>query len=207
MPISITLHDAGKRYNREWIFRHVHFTFQPNTAYAITGSNGSGKSTLLQIIAGAVGASEGTITYTENGTPIAEANIYKQIAFAAPYLELVEEMTLREFLGFHTQFKPFYSNISPEAAAEAVGLTKAMNKQIVNFSSGMKQRLKLAQAFFSNTPVLLLDEPTSNLDSEGIAVYHNLVQQYTKERIVVVSSNDEGEYSFCREVVRVGDYR
>lgn len=207
MPLSITLQEAGKRYNREWIFRHLSFTFHPGTAYAITGPNGSGKSTLLQIIAGAVGASEGKITYNINGVAVPDAGIYKHIAFAAPYLELVEEMTLREFLAFHIQFKPFYSNITIEAAAEAVGLSKALNKQIVHFSSGMKQRLKLAQAFFSHTPVLLLDEPTSNLDAEGIAVYHNLVQQYTKERMVVVSSNDEAEYKFCTEGLRISDYK
>lgn len=205
--ISITLSDAGKRYNREWIFRHLSYTFQPDTAYAITGPNGSGKSTLLQVVAGAVGVSEGKINYNNAAAVIEDAGIYQYIAYAAPYLELIEEMTLREFLVFHTQFKSFYPGITPEAAAEAVSLTKALNKQIVNFSSGMKQRLKLAQAFFSNTPVLLLDEPTSNLDAEGIAVYHNLVQQYTKNRLVVVSSNDEGEYSFCREVVRISDYK
>lgn len=207
MPLSITLQEAGKRYNREWIFRHLSFTFQPNTAYAITGPNGSGKSTLLQIVAGAVGASEGKITYNINGVAVPDADIYKHIAYAAPYLELVEEMTLSEFLAFHIQFKPFYSGITIEAAAGAVGLSKALNKQIVHFSSGMKQRLKLAQAFFSNTPVLLLDEPTSNLDAEGVAVYHSLVQQYTKERMVVVSSNDEGEYQFCTEGLRISDYK
>jgi ABC-type multidrug transport system ATPase subunit len=207
MPINISLYDAGKRFNREWVFRHLSFNFQHNEAYAITGSNGSGKSTLLQIIAGATGLSEGTVKYTNGEKELPDAAVYKNISFAAPYLELVEEMTLREFLSFHNNFKPFYTGISFETAAAVVGLAKAMDKQIVHFSSGMKQRLKLAQAFFSDTPVLLLDEPTSNLDAEGIAVYHQLVNEYRENRIVIVSSNDEQEYSFCRTIIQMADYK
>jgi ABC-type multidrug transport system ATPase subunit len=207
MSIHISLYNAGKRYNREWVFRHLSFNFTANEAYAITGPNGSGKSTLLQIIAGATGLSEGTVICMHEEQPLPDTTLYKNIAFAAPYLELVEEMTLREFLSFHNSFKPFYKNISFETAAATVGLAKAMDKQIVHFSSGMKQRLKLAQAFFSDTPVLLLDEPTSNLDAEGIEVYHRLVGEYGKNRMVIVSSNDEQEYRFCNTVVRLSDYK
>jgi ABC-type multidrug transport system ATPase subunit len=207
MPINISLYDAGKRYNREWIFRHLTTTFKGGAAYAITGPNGSGKSTLLQTIAGAVGLSEGKVNYSENDQPVPEAEVYRKISFAAPYLELVEEMTLFEFLAFHQSFKPFYPEVNLEKAAEMVGLARARDKQIVHFSSGMKQRLKLAQAFFSDTAVLLLDEPTANLDAEGIAVYHHLVKEFRKDRIVIVSSNDEQEYLFCHSVIRIGDYK
>lgn len=207
MPIKISLVDAGKRYNREWIFRHLTIELHQGEAYAITGPNGSGKSTLLQTIAGAVGLSEGKIHYNENETPVPEEAVFKKISFAAPYLELVEEMTLNEFLSFHNNFKPFYPEVTAEAAAEMVGLTKAKDKQIAHFSSGMKQRLKLAQAFFSDTPVLMLDEPTANLDAEGIAVYHLLVKEFRKDRIVIVSSNDEQEYSFCNTIIQMADYK
>lgn len=207
MPIHISLNDAGKRYNREWIFRNLSFEFTAGEAYAITGPNGSGKSTLLQVIAGAVGSSEGKVIYTENGNPVPEQDIYKKIALAAPYLELVEEMTLTEFLLFHQQFKPFFSGITTEAAAEAVGLSAARSKQIIHFSSGMKQRLKLAQAFFSNTPVLLLDEPTANLDAAGAAIYHELVNRYCNNRLIIISSNDPQEYGFCTSVLSINDYK
>ncbi len=207
MPINISLNDTGKRYNREWIFRHLSIEFTAGGAYAITGPNGSGKSTLLQIIAGAVGFSEGQVVYTKNNTVVPEQQVYQEIAFAAPYLELVEEMTLEEFLNFHRQFKPFFPGITTELAAEAVGLQTARSKQIVHFSSGMKQRLKLAQAFFSDTPVLLLDEPTANLDAAGAAIYHELVNRYRGNRLVIISSNDPQEYSFCTSVVQMSDYK
>lgn len=205
--MKIELQRAGKRYNREWIFKDVHLSLQSSTSYAITGPNGSGKSTLLQLIAGATLPSAGKVIYTtDDGKNIAADNVFLHIAFAAPYLELVEEMTLHEALNFHQQFKPFFAGITNETIAATVGLEKALNKEIRNFSSGMKQRVRLAQAFFSHTEVLLLDEPTSNLDAAGIALYHSLVQQYTKGRLLIIASNDVAEYHFCETVVPVQSF-
>lgn len=210
--MKISLQDAGKRYNREWIFRHFNYRFLQGDHYAITGANGSGKSTLLQVIAGATLHSEGTIKYEalnkDTGYGIPYQNIsepYKYLSLAAPYMELIEEMTAMEFLSFHAKFKPLTADSTE--ILEETGLIKAAAKQIRYFSSGMKQRLKLAQAFFSDTPVLLLDEPTTNLDAEGIALYHSLIKKYGTGRLVIVSSNDEQEYGFCKEVIRIGDYK
>jgi ABC-type multidrug transport system ATPase subunit len=202
--MQITLTNTGKRFNREWIFRHLSAAFAAPGKYAITGPNGSGKSTLLQVIAGAVAHNEGTVAY-HNGAAIAAENHHKQIAIAAPYLELVEEMTALELLQFQARFKPLLLHAT-EALAN-VGLANAAKKEIRYYSSGMKQRLKLAQAFFSNTPVLLLDEPTSNLDAEGINLYHQLIKEYTANRLVIISSNDENEYEFCDEVIRIMAYK
>ncbi len=212
--MHITLTNTGKRYNREWIFRHVDYEFMAGRSYAITGPNGSGKSTLLQVIAGAVLHSEGEINYnqqdTGSGVPvktnaISSNDAYKNISIATPYLELIEEMTSTELLNFHSTFKSFIKPV-PEMLA-AVSLQNAANKQIRYFSSGMKQRLKMAQAFFSNTSVLLLDEPTTNLDADGIALYKQLIGDYTNNRLVIVSSNDEQEYDFCEEVVSINNYK
>jgi len=205
--LNIHLNNTGKRFNREWIFRKLDYQFLKGKSYAITGTNGSGKSTLLQIIAGATLHSEGKIEYfTSPQNEIAEAeNAYKQIAIAAPYLDLVEEMTATEFFTFHNNFKPFITSFAE--MLQAVGLQKAADKQIRYYSSGMKQRLKLAQAFFSKTTVLLLDEPTTNLDEEGIEVYKNLWAQHTANRLVIVSSNDKTEYENCNDVIRIGDYK
>jgi ABC-type multidrug transport system ATPase subunit len=206
--MTISLNNTGKRFNREWIFRHCSYTFNSGKSYAITGSNGSGKSTLLQVIAGATLHNEGTIAYNneEVGTIPIEKH-YRNISIAAPYLELIEEMTAKEMLSFHAGFKPLISTITIEQALATVGLEKAINKQIRYFSSGMKQRLKLAQAFFSDTPVLLLDEPTTNLDADGIALYLNLISNYTKDKLVIVSSNVKQEYDFCEEVIPISDYK
>ncbi|MEO6488566.1 MAG: ABC transporter ATP-binding protein [Ferruginibacter sp.] len=207
--MQITLTNTGKRYNREWIFRHINYEFKAGRSYAITGPNGSGKSTLLQVIAGAVMHSEGEIGYNDPGSGIRDPGLinepYKQISLAAPYLELIEEMTAAEFLKFHSAFKSLTIPISEMLLQ--VGIAEAANKQIRYFSSGMKQRLKLGMAFFSNSNVLLLDEPSTNLDSDGIELYHRLIQNYSKEKLVIVSSNDKIEYDFCEELIAINNYK
>jgi len=203
--MEITLQNTGKRFNREWIFRHCSVNFSTTKKYAITGSNGSGKSTLLQVIAGALMFNEGTITVKQDQAIIENELFFKNISIAAPYLELIEEMTAKEFLQFHHSFKPLTTGY--QEALQIVQLEKASNKQIRYFSSGMKQRLKLAQAFLSKAPVLLLDEPTTNLDADGIALYHSLIQNYTEEKLVIISSNDKQEYAFCDEVIAIGNYK
>lgn len=205
--MEIKLTNTGKRYNLDWIFRHFNYQFSSANSYAITGSNGSGKSTLLQIIAGAVTHSEGSIEYfnLEGQPKIDSEKVYQNIAIATPYLELIEEMSALEFLSFHQKFKPLTDDI-PSILNE-VGLEKATHKQIRYYSSGMKQRLKLAQAFFSKTAILLLDEPCTNLDGAGIQLYHSLIEKHTKERLVIISSNDKVEYEFCKERVSIEDYK
>lgn len=206
--MTISLSDAGKRYNRDWIFRHFTFQFSSGTSYAITGPNGSGKSTLLQSIGGAVDLSEGKLNlFSASGDSIAPESLYRQIALAAPYLELVEEMTVTEFLGFHQTFKPFLPGLSIEFMIQLTGLSAAAHKQIRYYSSGMKQRVKLLQALFTDVPVILLDEPCTNLDQEGVQLYRSMVDRYCSDRLLIVSSNDETEYSFCTERISITAYK
>lgn len=205
--MTISLSDAGKRYNRDWIFRHFSYQFEAGQSYAITGPNGSGKSTLLQALSGGMYINEGKIEYRAGGKEIKNEEIYQQVSICAPYLEVVEEMTLKEFLGFHAAFKPFLPGVTADSIITILGLEKAVNKQIRFYSSGMKQRVKLAQCIFSDTAIVLLDEPCTNLDATGIALYHSLVNAYCKGRLVVVSSNDEVEYKFCTNMVSMSDYK
>lgn len=201
--MQIIAKDLGKRYNREWIFRHFNYTFAAGNAYAITGANGSGKSTLLQVLAGAVLQNEGRIVFTSEEKIIEEP--YAFLSITAPYLELIEELTAKEILNFHSTFKKLIKPV--EDILDEVGLSAAKNKQARYFSSGMKQRLKMAQAFFSDTPILLLDEPTTNLDKDGIALYLHLINEYSKKKLVIISSNDPGEYNFCGKEIKIEDYK
>ena len=205
--VGVRLTNTGKRFNREWIFRHCNYEFISGKSYAITGPNGSGKSTLLLVIAGAILHNEGSITYTNGEEITNEGSCFRYISIAAPYLELIEEMTAKEMLKFHTQFKPLITTVSIDEIIAIAGLENAMHKQIRYFSSGMKQRLKLAQAFFSDTPFLLLDEPVTNLDADGIAWYHQLINDHSKDKLVIISSNDAQEYHFCEEVIEMGKYK
>ncbi len=220
--MTISLSDAGKRFNRDWIFRHFNYTFTTGNSYAIVGPNGSGKSTLLQVIGGAAGLSEGELLFSrewpdaggqayhqgiragiKQSTTTLTENIYQSISIAAPYLEVIEEMTVTEFLQFHQTFKPLLPALSIKDIIEVVGLGNAAAKQIRYYSSGMKQRVKLAQAIFSDVPVILLDEPCTNLDGSGIALYQQLIASYCNNRLVIVSSNDEAEFGFCTEKINM----
>jgi ABC-type multidrug transport system ATPase subunit len=206
MKISLT--NCGKRFNREWIFRRFSYEFLKGQTYAITGPNGSGKSTLLQVIGGALVTSEGQATYETADAKLVEPdNVFRHIAIAAPYLEVVEEMTLNEFLHFHQQFKPFLPGTNIKEVIDRVGLTAASDKQIRYYSSGMKQRVKLIQAIYSDVDILLLDEPCTNLDAEGIEMYQRLIADLQNNRTIIVSSNDIQEYGFCQHTLRITDYK
>jgi len=205
--MKIYLSRAGKRFNREWVFRNTSISFTSNKKYAITGINGSGKSTLLQCIGNMTRLNEGTITYSNCSQKINLETTSPFISFSAPYLELIEEMTLIEFLLFHQKFKSFTGDRSIEQIIQEIQLSSSKEKQIRDFSSGMKQRVRLAQAIFSDVPVVLLDEPCSNLDQQGIELYKSLVMNYSVGRIIIISSNDPQEYSFCDEVFSMSDFK
>ncbi|MFA6083282.1 ATP-binding cassette domain-containing protein [Mucilaginibacter sp.] len=205
--MQITLENIGRRFNREWIFKGINYTFNSKGSYAILGPNGAGKSTLLQVLNGSLVPSAGTLGYTKDGNTIEPENVFNYLSFAAPYLELIEEFTLSEMVDFHFRFKTFKPEIDKAALGEILGLKGSNNKMIRYFSSGMKQRLKLALAFCADTPMLMLDEPTSNLDTQGIDWYLNLVEKFSANRLTIICSNQAHEYSFCEERLSISDYK
>jgi ABC-type multidrug transport system ATPase subunit len=205
--MMIALTDAGKRFNHDWIFRHLTYEFSAEQSYAIIGPNGSGKSTLLQVLSGAMQVNEGSCQWSIVNGQWETEQVYNHVSICAPYLELVEEMTLIEFLEFHQQFKPFLPSITPDNIVYTLGLNDAVTKQIRNFSSGMKQRVKLAQAIFSDVPVVLLDEPCTNFDEAGVTLYNQLINDYCKKRMVIVSSNDHHEYEFCSNKINITNWK
>jgi ABC-type multidrug transport system ATPase subunit len=200
---QISLIDAGKRFNKDWIFQSLNVEFEQGQHYALIGNNGSGKSTLLQILSGYTTLSKGTIEWKNADSQTA----YDQISIAAPYLELVEELTTIEHFKFHATFKSLVDTLSIQEMIQLIGLENATHKQIRYFSSGMKQRLKLALAIFSTSPILLLDEPCSNLDKEGYALYKELIQKYAMHKLIIVGSNDPEEYAFCTQQINLMDYK
>lgn len=152
-------------------------------------------------------ANEGKVDWSWNGKTGNEQEVYQYISVCAPYLEVIEEMTATEFFRFHASFKPLLPSVSINQIIDIIGLSKSADKEIRYYSSGMKQRIKLAQAIFSDVPVLLLDEPCTNLDITGFDLYHSLIDTYCKEKLVVVSSNDINEYDFCGERLSISDYK
>lgn len=206
--MTISLNQVGKRYRNHWIFKAVDYTFASSGRYALLGANGSGKSTLLRIIAGMQQASKGTLTFSFDGHVLPPDQIYRHISYCAPGMDMVEEMTIEELLHFHFTFKKMMPSFTVAKVIAAMGMESSARKFIHECSSGMKQRVKLAQAFFSDCPVLLLDEPCSNLDLQGVAMYRQWLEQYTEGRLVIIASNDEREYAGVppERTISVQDY-
>ncbi len=203
----ISLQNIGRRFNRDWIFRGIDYTFNLGESYAILGPNGSGKSTLFQVVNGSLSPSVGTIVYTFDGANIEAENIFQKLSLAAPYLELIEEFTLSEMIDFHFKFKAYKAGMDNSAVIDVLNMHNNANKLIRYFSSGMKQRLKLALAFCSDTPILMLDEPTSNLDAQGVDWYLSLVEKFALNRLTIICSNQPHEYNFCGHELSISDYK
>jgi len=205
MEINVT--GLGKRYQREWIFRGLDAQFVSGKSYAITGPNGSGKSTLLQSLTSFFPPTEGQIVYSHEGKEVPVEKHYQFFDIITPYLEIMEEFTLNEFLSFHFKFKKIKVGYSLDEVIDKVYLQKDANKLISNFSSGMKKRLKLGLAFFSESPIAFLDEPTSNLDEMGIDWYLDNIKAVMDKKLVLISSNQKYEYDFCSEQVHIPDFK
>ncbi len=203
----IQLNNIGKRYRFEWIFRQVNQHFEAGKKYAILGPNGSGKSTLLQILSGHLSPSEGTIDFYFSDKKAERDDIFRQVSVAGPYMDVIEEFTLMESLRFHRQFKPYINGLQPKDLIDILNFSKSKHKEVRFFSSGMKQRLKLVLAICSDTPLLLLDEPTTNLDTQGVTWYRDLIEQYAQNRTLIIASNIEHDYDFCEASINILDFK
>ena len=205
--MNISLDNIGKKYGREWIFRNFSMSLSNERNYVVLGSNGSGKSTLLKILSGFLSPSEGTINYEHQDKIISVEDIYKKVSYTAPYIDVFEHLTLQELYNYQKKLKPFLS-FEENNLAQLLQLEGTDSKRIKNFSSGMKQRLKLGLAILSESPILLLDEPTSNLDEKGKKWYAEMIENYAKNKLIVVASNSQkDEYFFCQEEINIEDFK
>lgn len=206
--MEILLEKAGKKFVREWIFRNLELSLSSGSRTVMLGANGSGKSTFLQLVSGYLLPSEGKLAYRKNGSEVDPSEIYSQVALAAPYLEVPEELTFSELIKFHFRFKEMADGLNEKSVLEYSGLSSSGHKMIRHFSSGMKQRVRLTLAICSNTPVLLLDEPCSNLDAEAISWYNELLRQYVGQRtLLVCSNNQENEFLLCNDRLNISQWK
>lgn len=195
---SIRIRQCGKSYNRKWLFRHIDLDMHTGEKWALLGPNGSGKSTFCLMLAGQVFPTEGSLQREFQGDPIDDTDTYKHVSLASPAMELPPEQNVLELMAFHKRMKPMRMAHPEAVLAEICNFDAGtMKNPIQNFSSGMKQRVKLCLAAFSDTPLLILDEPLSNLDAAGILLYDQILQEYTRDRLLVIASNREDEYAIC----------
>jgi ABC-type multidrug transport system ATPase subunit len=206
--LTIELKDLGKKFGNEWIFKNLDRTIPQGQKLVILGGNGSGKSTLLQVIAGYVLPNHGKVNYSVNGSVIENDVIKDHISLASPYLELIEEFTLEELIDHIALYKPFINKLTSSQIIEVTELGSAKNKPVRTFSSGMKQRVKLALAILADCEVLLLDEPVSNLDKNAIEWYKHLISKYASHKTIIVCSNSiNDEFGFCDKEIDLGSFK
>jgi len=205
--LKIRIENLSKRFNYEWIFKNVNIEFSADNIYAITGANGSGKSTLLSVISGQVPPTSGSIIYEKGDVCIAGEDVFRHLTIAAPYMDLMEELTLEEHLEFHARLKPLRNNFSVQELIETMYLQSARKKQIGNFSSGMKQRVKLGLAFFTRADIVILDEPLSNLDQEASIWYHRQLAALPKDVLLIIASNNPDEYPQNAVSLNLADFK
>lgn len=202
--MHIAFNGVFKRFGQTRILTDFSHEFTAGKAYHVTGPNGSGKSTFLKLVCGYLTPDKGTVVFTQNGQTLTPDALALQMAFCAPYIDLLDEFTGREQIDFHRSFKPFLPQADVMAEIQNAGLGHALDKSLRQYSSGMKQRLKLILTFLSEAPLLLLDEPCSNLDEPGRKFYASLAEQYTAGRLVLVASNNIWEeHFFCTEKIQV----
>lgn len=204
--MRIELRDIAKKYHRSYLFKNIQFTFESGKSYAILGANGSGKSTLLKIISGFTAPTKGKVEWiTEEGKQLEMKEYHSFLGFTSPYLELFEELTLEEHLNLHFKLKSINPKYSIDQIISIADFENERKKTLKQFSSGMMQRLKLCLVLFSNDEVLLLDEPCTNMDEKGIAWYRNLVEENTKNKLLIITSNQKHEYDFCDQKISLSD--
>jgi ABC-type multidrug transport system ATPase subunit len=205
---TIVLSNVSKRFNREWIFKDLSATIEPGSKWMIGGGNGSGKSTLLQIISGFISPEKGKVIYSLDNTAISIDSFPKYFSFASPYLQLIEEFSLLELLQHLQLSDENYSGIEMTELIDQIGLSQSKSKSISQFSSGMKQRVKLALAFYSKKPLIFLDEPISNLDHAGVDWFKNLIESTTQNKTIIVCSNNiKEEFFFCDNHLIINNFK
>lgn len=202
--MKIAAQNISKRYIYDWIIRDFSYSFDFGSITGVSGINGSGKSTLLKILAGYLSPSKGVVSYTSaEDTDVPRDDIFKYVALAAPYTELISEFHLREMFDFHSQHKQMKGNITFDDFKSILDLNVSDTKKIGYYSSGMHQKLQLCLAMLSDTPILLLDEPTSYLDDINKAWFLEVLSQNIAQRTTVIASNEQYDFKLCGSVVEL----
>lgn len=204
--------DLSKKFHTRYLFSQFEYTFNSSQIYAVTGPNGTGKSTLIGILSGYLLPTHGKVKLIVQNTklPVRAEEYYKYISVCAPYTELIEEFTLEEMIAFYLQLISLSDKkktFTTHFVLDLLNMHAQANRVIKNFSSGMKQRVKLALAVCNHKPVVLLDEPTANLDAQGIEWFSTAIKPLLSEKICIMASNLAHEIALADHVIHIPDWQ
>jgi ABC-type multidrug transport system ATPase subunit len=203
--MKVLLKNIYKKYENKIIFNDINFEFSSPVKYGISGPNGSGKSTLLKLIASAEYPNKGNIIYYDSSEHIIQGNlIYKYLSIVSPYIEVSNNLTLKEVLKLHFKFKQSIDNYDINKILSILEFQSFSDKFLSTFSSGMKQKVKIALALLSNTPLVLFDEPAMNLDDDNIKWFQDLTNKFSDNRLIIIFSNNRNEeLTLCNKIINI----
>lgn len=205
---SLTLHNVTKIFGRRLVFKDINFELNSGNVYGISGRNGSGKSTLAKIIAGIISPSNGKVIHRSNGTEIKLEQLHDYIGFVSPYLFLYDEFSADENLYHFAKIRNAKVNKNrTDELFELFSLSDRRNDLLKGYSSGMKQRMKFIFALQHSPQIILLDEPTSNLDNAGKEAVYKLINEEAENNLVIIASNEEGDLELCSNIIDVEKFK
>jgi heme exporter protein A len=202
--LSLELENISKKFGERQVFENISLKLESPSSLAVIGPNGCGKTTLLKIICGLIRPSRGKVTIKQNGQEVKNEGHRAFFSIVASDIELYEELTALENLGFISRLRDSkHSEIELNQKLEQVGLKGRENEPVGSFSSGMKQRLKYAVALSSSPKILVLDEPSSNLDEEGVFLMEKIIEEQKKRGMVILATNDLKETQYARQTYKL----
>ena len=204
--MRIEVDSLGKQFLHRWVFRGLSVTIPEAGMVGVSGPNGSGKSTLMKILAGAMPQTEGEISYFSGDKQIEQGSVYRHLTYAAPYMDLIEELSLAELLSFHFKLRKIRDGFDAAYIIDHLGDKFRSDAIVKTFSSGMKQRLLLSLALHTDSDIVFLDEPTSNLDDEGKTWFARLTEHYRGTCTIVIASNDAEDMRLCTQSIHLPDF-
>lgn len=205
--IQVNVINIYKNFGNRKVLSNVNFSVTHSMIFGITGKNGSGKSTLVKIIAGILSASKGEVIYLIDDKVLHNLTVYKHIGFVSPYLQLYEEFSAIENIQIISKIRGIlFNKIWADQLLEKFNLLERKNDLVREYSSGMKQRLKYVIALYHNPKLLILDEPISNLDTDGIKIVYETVKEHRLNGSIIIATNDEEDIQLCDSVLDLNRY-
>lgn len=192
----LVIENIQKQYEGVNLFKPINFTLNKAESLSISGPNGTGKTTLLLMIMGYTKPSKGSIFWSVNNQKMPV--LFSDIAFAGVQMNLFEDLSVADHFSYHFKFRtPIVSGYN--TILKTYFEPYMMKKQIKQLSAGWYNRVKLLTALLTQSRILLLDEPFSNLDNQGIELLSNAIQELKKDRQLLIAGNREEELSLCKQ--------
>ena len=201
---SLSLNNVQKVFGRRLIFKDINQQFISGKVYGLSGCNGSGKSTLAKIIAGIISPTSGKVNHSLNGKNIKPESLHDHLGFVSPYLVLYDEFTALENLKFFSNIRSKNFN---ENLLSNFQLGDRGDDELRAYSSGMKQRMKFIFALLHSPELLILDEPTSNLDEAGKSIVYKTIKEQLKDNLTIIASNESSDLALCDEIIEIEAYK